>query len=104
MAKLNGRIIFPLEADIGKELVLAQTFESEETFGAYNEAEEFCKSLGLSIGRMCAPMPTGIKKGDFDIAKWKNLSFSDKSLLDGGLIGDFRNGPVAVYLVKEVCP
>lgn len=104
MAKLNGRDLESFEADLGKELRLAGEFTSEETFGAYNEAEEYCKALGVSVGRMCSPMPTGLAKGDFDIAKWKNLSASDKTLLDGVIVGDFRNGPVRVYLSYEVVP
>jgi hypothetical protein len=104
MAKLNGRDLTPVEADLGKELILAQTFTDKGAFDAYNGAESYCKSLGLSVGRMCAGLPTGLKKGGYDIQKWRNLSFEDKALLDGVLMGDFRNGPVAVYLSKEVCP
>jgi hypothetical protein len=89
---------------IGKEVRLAAEFSNEETFGAYHEAEEYCKALGVSVGHMCNPFPTGLAKGEFDIAKWKNLSAKDKQLLDGVIVGDFRNGPVKVYLSYEVVP
>lgn len=89
---------------LDKEVRLAGEFKSEETFGAYHEAEEYCKALGVSVGRMCHPLPTGLAKGEFDIAKWKNLSAEDKTLLDGVIVGDFREGPVKVYLSYEVTP
>jgi hypothetical protein len=93
----------PLEATLGKELVLAKTFTSDETFGAYGLAEEYCRSLGLSVGRMCSPLPTAVKQGTWDIAKWKNLSVGDKYRMDGAITGDnYRSGPVSVYLVKEL--
>lgn len=94
----------PLIAEaIGKRLFHAKTFDSAETFHAYDQAEEYCKSLGLSVGHMCSPMPTGVKKGDFDIAKWKNLDNKDKREMDGVIVAEsFRDGPVSVYLVKEL--
>lgn len=91
-----------ISKDLGKKLRLAAEFVHDETFGAYKAAEEYCKALGVSVGHMCHPMPTGLAKGDFEIAKWKNLSAEDKMLLDGVIVGEFRNGPVNVYLSHKV--
>lgn len=90
-----------LEAMVGKKLTQAKTFVGHETFKAYHMAEEFCRENGFSVGRMCNPMPTGIKRGDWDIQKWKNLSPSDKQLMDGVIVGNFRNGPVELFYSEE---
>jgi hypothetical protein len=52
---------------------------------------------------MARDLPIGIKLadkdlGDWDIAKWHNLSNNDKRNLDGLIIGDKRNGPVTVLI------
>jgi hypothetical protein len=86
-----------LEKTLGKTLPNKKIFKHKDTFGAYHYAEEFCRRCGFSVGRMCYPGPTGIKRGDWDIQKWRNLSFEDRKLLDGAIVGDFRNGPVTVY-------
>lgn len=42
--------------------------------------------------------PVAVLKGDWSIAKWKNLSKKEIDVLDGRVYGDFRNGPVTVEL------
>lgn len=89
---------------LGKEVRLAAEFENkdeDDTFGAYHKAEQYCKALGLSVGRMCSPQPTGLKEGEFDIQKWKNLDAEDIGGLDGVIVGNYREGPVKVYLSYE---
>ena len=88
-----------LEEAIGKKLVNSKTFTGDpDTFRAYHDAERWAAEQGYSVGRMCSPSPTGIKKGNYDIAKWRNLSAADMTLMDGVIVGDnFRDGPVTVY-------
>lgn len=90
-----------LERTVGKDLLNSKTFASLLTFGAYRDAEKFCKQQNFSVGRMCSPQPTGIKRGDWDIQKWNNLAQEDKKLMDGALMGNFRHGPVTVHYTNE---
>jgi hypothetical protein len=86
-----------LEQMLGKSLPNSKTFTSDETFAAHRQAERFCRERNFSVGRMCGPEPIGIKRGCWDIQKWKNISREDRKILDGALVGDMRNGPVTVY-------
>jgi len=91
-----------LEQSVGKELPIARSFASDETFGAIREAEAFCAELGFSVGRMQSSAPMGIKRGNYDIQKWRNLSHTDRATLDGAIVGqDKRNGPVTVLYCEE---
>lgn len=91
-----------LEQDLGKELPIARSFASDETFGAINEARQFCTERGFSVGSMQADAPMGIKRGNYAIAKWRNLSHKDRKMMDGAIIGqDKRNGPVTVVYCEE---
>lgn len=71
-----------------------------ESFAAFNAAVKWCKEQGFSVGRMCAGEPVGIRRGQFDIQKWTNMSAEDKRRLDGQIvpIGDFRDGGARVML------
>ena len=84
----------------GKTKGAVHTFESKEDFGAFREAEEFCRERGFSVGSMQRDEPIGIARGDFYIAKWYNLSAQDKTRLDGVIVGEKRNGPVVVIFAK----
>jgi hypothetical protein len=90
-----------LEQVLGKKLPHSREFKSESTFGAHSAAERFCRELGFSVGRMCNVKPIGIKRGSWDIQKWRNLSSSDKKLMDGVIVPRegfrFRGGPVVVF-------
>ena len=77
------------------------TFESKETFRAYNDAEKYLEERGYSVGRMCGSSPTGFKKGNWDIAKWRNLSSSDKKLLDGWIEGEDKREGIITIVFKE---
>lgn len=89
------------ESQVGRKLPNRKTFKSDQTFRAYHLAEAFCRERGYSVGRMCGDEPTGIKLGSYDIQKWRNLSFDDRKLMDGVLIGEFREGPVTVLFDKK---
>ena len=66
-------------------------------FDCYRTAVDALKAVGYSIGSTQAMAPTGFKKGDCSIAKWRNLNDSDRAELDGQIIElGFRTGPVVV--------
>lgn len=73
-------------------------FEQQGTFKALWAAEVWCKENGISYGSSCVACPTGLMRGDYVIAKWRNLSKSEQATLDGTMSGDFRNGPVTITL------
>lgn len=74
-------------------------FNSDGTdFSAMRDAEKWCEDNGISVGRMQAGCPRGLLRGDFDIAKWRNLDKWDILQLDGTMKGDMRHGPVVVEL------
>jgi len=78
-------------------------FEDTEDFAAYHRAESWCHENGYSTGSMCAPLPTAIKKGDYNISKWKNLSKAEIKAIDGTIktIGiDFRSGPIELTIYE----
>ncbi len=85
------------------EGLMCMTFLSNgETFSAIEKAETYVRSLGFAIGSMCGDLPIGIKKGDFEISKWRNLSKEDIDTLDGKIVSnDFRNGDVEVWFIKN---
>ena len=78
--------------------MITKAFNQVGDFVACNAAEEWCKENGISVGRMQGPAPRGLLRGDFDIAKWRNLSRSEIEQLHGRMTGDMRNGPVVVSI------
>jgi len=91
-----------LERDTGKSMTFSKVFGSEQTFAAYYAAEAFCQEQGFSVGRMQRDAPVGIKRGDWDIQKWRNRADKDRECMDGAIIGeDKRNGPVTVFYSEE---
>lgn len=81
-----------------------KTFTGAKTFRAYHDAVAWLRERGYSTGSMCSPRPTAIMKGDFQIAKWKNLTAKERREVDGTIEGEaasrgtFREGPVIVML------
>lgn len=75
---------------------LSMTFANSKEFQATRDAEAWCEAMGLSVGAMQAHAPRGLLFGDYDIAKWRNLTKAERKALDGQMTGDFRNGPVYV--------
>ena len=73
-------------------------FNESGDFAALNAAQAWCRDHGISYGSLQRDDPVGLMVGDYDIAKWRNLSASDRAQLDGTLTGDKRNGPVTIQL------
>lgn len=75
-----------------------KTFDQIGTFSAYYAACDWLNANGYSHSSTCIDGPVGILKGDYYIAKWRNLTRKERSELDGTLAGDFRNGPLTLRL------
>lgn len=73
-------------------------FEGKKDFEAFYKARDFLESRGFSVGSMQGDDPIGIRRGDWDIAKWRNLSEDDMSKLDGTITGNKREGPLTVHI------
>ena len=78
-----------------------KTFTEPGTFQALYAAEKWLDENGYSYGPGSAMHPTPVLKGDFMIAKWKNLTRKEIAQLDGKIDGNFREGPVTVTLKAE---
>lgn len=81
--------------------------EEEGDFATYRKAEEILKAEGFRTGSMCSPEPTGFAPADqYEyIAKWYNISPSERKLLHGVIRpagGSFRNGPLEVIYFGDV--
>lgn len=63
-----------------------KVFKNDGTaFGATYKAEKWLRDNGYSVGSSCVFSPQGVMKGDFIIAKWRNLSPKERSEMDGTL-------------------
>ena len=79
--------------------MIEMIFDQTADFAAVNAARNWLQEQGYSYGSMCMDMPIGILKGNWTIAKWRNLTAKERKQLDGQLVSkDFRNGPVVVRL------
>lgn len=74
------------------------TFNETGDWAALRAAENWCKENNVSIGTMQAGSPRGLMRGDYQIAKWRNLDNSDKKSLDGQMTGDMRHGPITIEM------
>ena len=83
--------------------VFTKFFTEPGTFQALYAAEKWLDENGYSYsyGPGSAMRPTSVLKGDFIIAKWKNLTRKEIAQLDGKIDGKFREGPVTVTLKAE---
>lgn len=75
-----------------------KVFNQEGTFQAWYAASDWLKESGYSFGSMCGSFPIGVMRGDYAIAKWKNLTPRERNQLDGTVTGNFHEGPVTVRL------
>lgn len=81
---------------------MKKTFTEQGAFQSYYAACEWLKQNGYSYGSMCRDLPIGIMKGDFSIAKWRNLSNQDIKALDGTMTSDdFREGSVTIEITNQ---
>lgn len=77
-------------------------FNQDGDFNAIYAAKKWLREHGYSYGSMCRGMPIGILKGDWCIAKWRNLTTIERYQLDGQInSSDFRAGPVTIKLKDD---
>ena len=71
-----------------------------DEWNALSAAQKWLKDNGYSYAPMCGPEPIGIMLGDFEIAKWRNLSTWERKELDGMIVplngGRFRGNSCTV--------
>lgn len=75
-----------------------KTFSETGTFESLYAAQKWLTKNGYSFGASSAMKPIPVLKGDFVIAKWKNLTKSEIAGLDGKLDGNMREGPLTLTL------
>lgn len=77
-------------------------FDQKGTWAAFRAAEAWCKENGISVGQASACCPSGLLFGQWEwIAKWRNLTPSERAALHGTMEGDQREGPVVVNLKDQ---
>lgn len=80
---------------------MKKIFNNKGTFNAIHAAEDFARKKGYSIGSMCGSMPIALKKGNWNIAKWRNFTSLERLDIDGHITSnDFREGSVIVELFE----
>jgi len=75
-------------------------FDGSGDFIALDAAHAWCREHGISYGSLQRDDPVGLMVGNYEIAKWRNLSSAERKRLDGTLTGDKRNGPVFIRLTE----
>jgi len=78
---------------------MIKEFQGSGDFEAWSAAAKWCKEHGLSGGSSCRSGPLGLLFGDYAIAKWHNLTATERNQLHGTLTAH-RNGP-AIVNIKE---
>ena len=77
-------------------------FEQEGDFKALSAARAWCTKNGFGYGSLAHDMPVGLLRGDWCIAKWRNLTQAEINGLDGCMQSlDFRNGPVRIFIKTQ---
>lgn len=77
---------------------MKQFFNEAGDFKAMYAAEAWCAENGISVGSSERGNPRCLMRGDFAIAKWRNLSAAERKECHGVMTGDMRNGPVTVEM------
>ncbi|CVE51194.1 Uncharacterised protein [Serratia marcescens] len=75
-----------------------KVFDQKGTFNALYACQDWLRDNGYSYGSSCRGCPTGVLKGDWLIAKWRNLTREEIEGLHGTIDGNFREGPVRLHL------
>ncbi|MEH6483079.1 MULTISPECIES: hypothetical protein [Pseudomonas] len=74
-------------------------FEQQGTFQALYAAQAWLKGKGYSYSSTSRDSTVGIiARPDVCIAKWHNLTPTERAQCDGTLTGDFREGPLTLRL------
>lgn len=77
-------------------------FTGDDTFDAFHAALAWCDENGISYGPSCRSKVIGLLRGEWHIAKWRNLTRAERAACHGTLTGDARTGPVFIQMKPEV--
>lgn len=88
--------------------MFAKTFENTgHDHSGLDAARAWLRDHGFSYGSLQGPAPVGILRGEYEIAKWRNLTARERRELHGtiepGPLG-FRAGPAIVKLHEAFVP
>jgi hypothetical protein len=83
--------------------IFTMTFDSAEDFEAQERAVSWLGKRGFSVGTMQRTDPRGIMFGEYDIEKWRNLSWHDRACLHGQMLNGGRRGPVTIE-IYDIAP
>jgi len=75
---------------------MKQLFNERGDFKAMYAAEKWCEQNGYSVGSSERGSPRCLMRGDWVVAKWRNLTAAERLECHGVMKGDMRNGPVTV--------
>jgi hypothetical protein len=78
-----------------------KVFKGKEDFESQHAAEKWCRDNGISYGSTCAMAPQALLFGDYDIAKWRNLTAKERNQVHGVIEDSRREGPVTVKIKAE---
>lgn len=81
---------------------MKQLFNERGDFKAMYAAEKWCEANGYSVGSTERGSPRCLVRGDWVVAKWRNLTAAERLECHGVMTGDMRNGPVTVEVFAEV--
>jgi hypothetical protein len=81
-----------------REILHAVEFEKAGTFRAISAAQLYLQDLGYSIGSMARDEPIGFSNKYNNMAKWPNLTNSERGEIDGVILPDpgFREGGATI--------
>lgn len=85
-----------------KETIEFEPTPTDSTFSAISKAREWCHENGFSVGSMARDMPIAIMSGDYQIAKWYNLSHQEREEIHGVILSnDFREGKCKIIIYER---
>lgn len=80
---------------------LVKEFTGEDDFAAMRTAESFLTQCGFSFGSTERGWPRCIMFGDYSIAKWRNLTETERRACHGKMSGEMRRGPVRIEIFES---
>lgn len=90
----------------GRPINSSILFEPKGTFEAINEARNYLKERGYTLGSMERDNPIGFADAERVgyISKWTNMTSAEQKQVDGVIIlykGDFRDGGAEILFFEE---
>ena len=96
-----------IAANLGRKIKATRTFKANGTFKAFHEAEQAVSEMGFVSGSMQRNAPIGLMDSETccSVSKWRNMSDTEHTELDGLILSDdFREGDVVVVMFMAMLP